>query len=269
DGAGASAEARGRSRSPLPVRARRTPVLDGLWGWCGRNPLAAALATWVVGLLLAATAGASLAAVSLGRQRDEALDNLGRAERAERDATEKLLRATLARAQALRQGGQMGQRFESLALLQEVVGLARSLDVLDERVLELRNEAVGCLALADLRVAREWRGPGARDWWMAFDPALEHYAYSDSQGNIQVLRTADHREVARLPGPGTDVREVVLRLGADGRFLAAVYGCDGRPPRLVLWEVSAAGAAPLGGSAPARGGCGLPPRGRPLPARPP
>src|SRR5207248_1055285 len=113
-----------------PIRARRVGAGERTWRWCRRNPLAAALTTSVVVLLLAATAGASLAAVSLGRQRDEAVDNLRRAERAERDATEKLLRATRARAQALRQGGQMGQRFESLALLQEAVGLARSLDVL-------------------------------------------------------------------------------------------------------------------------------------------
>ena len=92
------------------------------------------------------------------------------------------MRATLARAQALRQGGQMGQRFESLALLQEAVGLACSLDVLDESALGLRNEAVGCLALVDLRVAQEWPTPGGRDWWMTFDPTLAHYAYADPQG---------------------------------------------------------------------------------------
>src|SRR5262249_24419739 len=119
-----------------PIRARRAGAVERGSRWCRRNPLAAALATSVVVLLLAAVAGGSIAAISLGRQRDEALKNQGRAERAERDAKEKLLRATLARAQALRQGGQMGQRFESLALLQEAVGLARSLDVLDESALE-------------------------------------------------------------------------------------------------------------------------------------
>jgi hypothetical protein len=168
-----------------PIRARRAGAGERTWRWCRRNPLAAALASSVVVLLLAAAAGASLAAVSLSRQRDEAFDHQRRAERAERDAKEKLLRTTLARAQALRQGGQMGQRFESLALLREAVDLARFLDVLDQSALGLRNEAVGCLALVDLRVAQEWPAPGGRDGWMNFDPTLAHYAYADPYGNVR------------------------------------------------------------------------------------
>src|SRR5262249_46642491 len=145
----------------------------------------------------------------------------------------------------LRQGGQMGQRFESLALLHDAVNLARSLGVLDESALVLRNEAVGCLALADLRVAQEWQIPGDRHGGMTFDPSLEHYAYSDPQGNIEALRTADHRQVARLLGPGGDIREVVLRLGADGRFLAAIYWREGQLPRFFLWDFSETASARL------------------------
>jgi WD40 repeat protein len=257
-----------RSLQGEPIRARRTGAVERGWRWCRRNPLAGALATSVVVLLLAAAAGASVAAVSLGRQRDAALTNQSRAERAERDATEKLLRATLARAQALRQGGQMGQRFESLALLQEAVGLAHTLDVFDQSALELRNEAVGCLALADLRVDREWQAPGGRDGWMTFDPSLEHYAYSDPQGNVRVLRTADHQEIARLrlPGPGGDVSDVTLRLGADGRFLTAVYRRDGRPTQFFLWELSETAPERLVESAEPVGCCAFSPDGNRLAA---
>jgi WD40 repeat protein len=224
-----------------PVRARRVGAAGRTWRWCRRNPLSAALTAAVLGLLLVAATGASLAAVLLGRQRDEALGHLGRAERAERDATEKLLRTTFARAQATRRGNQVGQRFDSLRALQEAADIARSQGVFDEYALDLRNAAIGSLALADLRVLDEWDAPPRwRDSFespVAFSADLGRYAFADPQGVVTVVRADGGAEVARLRAPDGKVGGVVLAFGAAGRLLAASYWIDNSRSLLILWEV--------------------------------
>src|SRR5207237_1336015 len=76
--------------------------------------------------------------------------------RAERDASEKLFKSSLVQAQANRWSGRLGQRFQGLEALREAASLVRSLDLDRKDLLEVRNGATACLALADLRVARQW-----------------------------------------------------------------------------------------------------------------
>ena len=60
-------------------------------------------------------------------------------------------------AQARRNGGLVGRRFESLEALKKAAEHFRALGQLDEkRTLELRNEAIACLSLADLKPGKEW-----------------------------------------------------------------------------------------------------------------
>ena len=66
-----------------------------------------------------------------------------RAERAEQDATEKLRGALLVQAHAGRRSGQAGQRVESIEAVRQAAAIRPGFD--------LRNEAIACLALADLR----------------------------------------------------------------------------------------------------------------------
>jgi hypothetical protein len=77
----------------------------------------------------------------------EALANLQRAQKAEQSYKESLWQSYLDQAQARRFSGQMGRRFESLAAIQKAAAIRPSL--------ELRNEAIACMALLDLRVAKE------------------------------------------------------------------------------------------------------------------
>jgi WD40 repeat protein/tRNA A-37 threonylcarbamoyl transferase component Bud32 len=219
-----------RFLSHEPIRARRTGPLGRAGRWCRRKPAVAALLA-CVGVLAVATVAISV--VSAWRLGAEAR----RAQQAERDATEKLFKSAFTRAQALRKSGEMGQRFESLAALEEAVGIARSLGVLDEHTLALRNEVVACLALADLRVVQEWDAPAHWDS-RRFDAGLERYACADEDGDIRIFRVADRQEIARLPGPGAKVRFVDQQFSADGRFLAVTYWFAGpQPPQFVLWEL--------------------------------
>jgi serine/threonine protein kinase/WD40 repeat protein len=144
-----------------------------------------------------------------------------RAERAENEVRGKRLEAffgRLAAARATRMGGRPGQRFDSLAALQDAARLARELDVPPERLRELRNEAIASLALADMRPARAYEcGPLDR-YRVSFDDSLDRYARVGwRSGDVCVRRGSDDREEYAWKVTGHDIWP---RLSPDGQFLA-------------------------------------------------
>jgi hypothetical protein len=210
------------------IVARRASTFERAWRWCRRNPVVAAMTASVALLLLLLAVGALVAAVWLNEERKAAVIARLRAEGAEADALEqsraahaneiravraeeegrqKLWQSYLAQARAGRFSGQPGQRFDGLGAL----ALAAAI----RPALELRNEAVGCLALPDLRTASEGEGPSEQDagaW--ALDLSL------GADGTVTVAREAGGTVLARLPsahgkasraqpGPGGDVLLVV------------------------------------------------------------
>ncbi|HKB41061.1 MAG TPA: protein kinase, partial [Gemmataceae bacterium] len=213
-----------------PVQARRTSVAERVWRWCRRNRIVAGLAASVVLLLVLVAIGSGVA-VLLRAERNNAVASRERAERAEEDLQKKHERAVellkraqhaeqeasakshLAQARAYRWSGHVGQRHESLKELAAAARLQPSL--------ELRNEAIACLALADLRLAKSWDGYPVGTTCLTFDAKFERYARSDGRGNISVCRVADDGEIARLPGPGTHAFH--LHFSPDGQFLLAGY----------------------------------------------
>src|SRR5262249_54830074 len=130
-----------------------------------------------------------------------------------------------------RWSGQVGRRFGSLQ------ALAKAAEIHPD--LELRNEAVACLALADLRPL-DTKFPSEGSLRPSFDAGLERYAFSNDQGDISIRRTSDHSEVLRLPGPGS--RAWIVLFSPDGRYLAAKYHAANRlfPNRLLIWELTSA-----------------------------
>jgi serine/threonine protein kinase/WD40 repeat protein len=221
-----------RFQCDRPIQARRTGPLERTWRWCRRNPAVAALLTSVGLLLFVLAAGATVSALWL-RSR------LQRAEDAERDATEKLGGSYLAQARAGRLSRRVGQRFDSLQALAEATRIARDLHMPPQKFLDLRNEAIACLALPDLRPAGEWDGWPARSWSMDFDGELKRYARVDRQGSVSIRQVAGDEEIASFPS--TIPAEARPLLSRDGRFVA-VY-CEGLG--LKLWDLERAEQAPL------------------------
>src|SRR5260370_40300120 len=88
-----------------------------------------------------------------------------------------------------------------------------------KEVLELRNAAIAWLAVADVRVAREWHGYRTHDQLVDFDGTFEQYAVTDRQGECSVRRSADGTEIASLPG--LDLR------GSDGSAARPLFSRDG------------------------------------------
>ncbi|HEY5914080.1 MAG TPA: protein kinase [Verrucomicrobiae bacterium] len=148
-----------------------------------------------------------------------------RVERAEAESRRQLAEARLAQAQALRRTGQAGQRFDSLEVIHAAATNGPSL--------ALRSEAINALALVDLRLVGRLPAAGVSRAEPVVDFPGERYVWGDEKGNLQIRRTADDRELFRLPGEGAPP-EWILGFSRDGRFLAVRPAID----RLVVWNLA-------------------------------
>ncbi len=202
----------------------------------------AALVSGIIGTTLGMirATDAEAAAVTVAKQKERALKDreaaLTAAHRSEHNAQDQLFGALLNQARALRFGGQAGQRFDGLKALAQATGIARARGFGEAEFLKLRGEAVACLALPDLRFERTLPGKVPHGYWLAFDPALRHYVYSDGRGNLSVRRVADGVETARMPGPDGPTAWVYLRFSPDGRWLGTTHAISGRPSQTAVWE---------------------------------
>lgn len=223
-----------------PVRARRTNAWERAVKWVKRRPAAAGLLVTATLAAIGMFTGVVVHNSKLESALDQSQKNLEKARRAEEQAlraekerTLQLAIAQLRESQARRQSGLMGRRFDSLEVLAKATANFRSLGPLDAaRTVELRNEAIACLTLADMKPGRgvpkdpNWSRP------IAFDKALKLYVVRSAldenlelrdfrQGLLSVRRTADNQEVKRLLGFG--VRAVYATFSPDGRYLGVHY----------------------------------------------
>ena len=188
-----------------PILARPVATAEKVWRWCKRRPLVAGL-----GFALCAVFAAGLTGVLWQWQR---------AERHATAATDQLREAYIAQARANRRTDRLGRRHESLAAVSRAAALNPSSEQRDE----LRNEAIACFALTDLRQTREWPIPegGAEGTW-CFDARLTLYAHRSGQDEIIVENVTDARQVARLPGVGVPVAWINC-FSPDGHYLMVSY----------------------------------------------
>jgi WD40 repeat protein len=146
--------------------------------------------------------------------------------KAQYDAKRQLFEARLAQARAGRGNGQAGQRLESLKAIVGAAELARELGLEVNRLLELRNEAIASVALADVKRIKEWDGPPSDTSSVAFDADLELYARSDRRANISIRRVSDDQEQYLLRGPsdaGDNSGAAGMEFSPDGNLLAVRY----------------------------------------------
>jgi serine/threonine protein kinase/WD40 repeat protein len=211
-----------------PISARPISRPARVWRWCRRQPVVASLTGLVLAALVAVTATSSLAYVQERAHRKE-IENktteingaLKRETIAKGDATQKLYRSLVAQARANRLSRRVGQRFATLEILREASRMAHELALPEEDFLELRNEAIACFTLHDIRVAKEWQGWPTGSRQVDFDSALERYARVDKEGQVSVRRVADDVELYVFASlePG----ESWPNFSPDGRFLV-VWG---------------------------------------------
>jgi serine/threonine protein kinase/WD40 repeat protein len=239
------------------VLARRSGPATRLWRWCRRNPVTAGLSAAVLLLLISVAAVSTVAAFRLQDANEQTGRQLKRAETAEseltsslehmttarRERTESLFESHLVRARAGRFGQQVGQRFQGLTAMAEAAQIATELNLPEARVLELRSEAIACLALPDVRRTRQWDGfPRGTRGNVQFDPLMQHYARCESDVSISIRRVADDQELARLPG------DFEFQFSPDGRYVvdktrSPLHVWEWRRQKVVL-EIGISGVVP-------------------------
>jgi len=213
-----------------PIKARRITWAGKTWRWCQRNPTVSLLLGSIAALLIIIAAGASWNAHSLALERDNVKTerDLVAKERdnvlAERKvAVANLRQAYLVQAQAARFSGKPGRNFASMRALTEAAQIRPGLD--------LRNEAIACMVLPDLRPLCRFDVSLGYDRLActAFDSDLAHFAYSDPDESIVVRRTADHAQVFAAPTHGAQG----LMFSPGDRYLAALHATRG----LKVWDL--------------------------------
>jgi eukaryotic-like serine/threonine-protein kinase len=144
------------------------------------------------------------------------------------DATEKLWGSYLAEARATRTSTQTGQRFASLDTVMKAAAIRSDLAV--------RNEAIACLAISDLRVAKQMTITGhARNEAASFELNLEHYAFGDTNGNITIYAASNDFAVAVLPSTRYTLTGVCA-FSPDGRYICARYWREHEGDSYWVWD---------------------------------
>ncbi|HKX61936.1 MAG TPA: ATP-binding protein [Verrucomicrobiae bacterium] len=196
-------------RTDVNLQRQRESIRRGL---LRANAAAATILLVVIGLALAAI-------LHSNRAEGERV----RAVEAQRDAAEKLWHSLLAQARAGRNSGQAGQRFESL----EAIRLAAAL----QPSLELRNEAVACLALADLRLTHPPFATNVSK--LSVDHKMERYALADAHENILVRSITNDQLLQQLPGLNSAV-VFIHHFSPNGRYLPVHY----RDGQMRVWDLA-------------------------------
>jgi serine/threonine protein kinase/WD40 repeat protein/tetratricopeptide (TPR) repeat protein len=223
-----------------PTRWRRVGPVEQFRRWCKRNPWLAAANITAAVLTTVLAIGSTIAAWIYRDQRDQIGNNLIRisaseaeARGARTEAREALFKALLDRARAGRFSHRVGQRFDSLAALAEAARIGRELKLPAERLDRLRDEAIACMALVDMKPA----GPPIHlpegTVAFAFDEGMTRYAIRLRDGTVLVRRMGDDQEIARFKGEGD--REIwVFIFSPDGRYLASM---DKPTGAVRVWDI--------------------------------
>ncbi|HWY88884.1 MAG TPA: serine/threonine-protein kinase, partial [Gemmataceae bacterium] len=209
-----------------PIVARPPSAAYKLGKFVRRNQLFVASAALIATALVLGVAVSSWQAVKASRAEREQR-RLGEAERkARQDATENLWAAYLAQARASRYSGEGGRRFDGLAALAKAAAIRPSL--------ELRNEAIACMTLADIRaIPNSEKRFKSRQEYASPDNKLELYAVGNAAGTVSIRRVSDDGEISRVPNLGAK-GPASPAFSPDGEFLTVSYG-DGQ---LRVWSLA-------------------------------
>jgi serine/threonine protein kinase/WD40 repeat protein len=202
-----------------PIKSRPVPFYHQFWRWCQRNP-------WLAGANIAAAAMTTIVAIV-------STVAAWSYQRAETRGRERLFDSLVSQAQASRFSHRMGQRFDGLSALSQAAAIGRGLGLPPGNFDLLRDEAIACMALPDLRpIGPPIRKPEVLASF-AVDAGMTRYAFRLRDGTVLVCHAIDGQEIVRFPARGE--REFqFFGFSPDGRYLAATH-----LPRaaLTVWDI--------------------------------
>ena len=224
----------GRYLKGEPITARPVGGPERAWRWARRKPALAMSLGTMAALLIAIAVISTISAGRLKVERDAVVKNLHRAQIAEADSQDKLFESLRAQARAGRLSRRVGERFDSLDALRRAAEIGRQRGVSSDKLGNLLDEAIACMALPDMKLAGPSIPRPAGVAAFCFDSTIAHYALLSPDGTIQVFRRADAQEIARFKLRND--REVwVFTLSPDGRYLAATIQPGNT---LTIWDVA-------------------------------
>jgi serine/threonine protein kinase/WD40 repeat protein len=200
-----------------PIKARRATEFEKLWMWVRRRPAIAGLISALLLCLLAGTitsmvfavraekfaraaaareADATVARDAAWRNADEAEQQKARAEAAHLDALDKTYLAIRNEVRAMRLARQSGWRTAALEKLQGLVRLgSRNLDRVD-----LRTEALACLAEMDVRLRLKFGTPYLGAWHVRYSPDGQTIAVNDEKNSrVYLQNLTTNQELPSIP----------------------------------------------------------------------
>lgn len=212
-----------------PIQARRTTVTERVVKWGRRKPAVASLVLALHLVVVAGVIGIVAQSRRANKLADRATTEAANARSEFSRAEKELWNANLNAARAIRVAGGTGARFRSSALLQELI---RRPDLSENQILELRQEAISQIALADIAIPSNWTvHSGGRP--LAWDSQLRRYARGVGGGRIELREYPSDRVLAVFSterAVGLDD----LEIGANDQFLAALF-VDGE---LRVWNLA-------------------------------
>ncbi len=164
------------------------------------------------------------------RQRERADDEAAHAKRAELETREQLRQSYLDQARANRWSGRAGRRFDSLEVLKKAAEIRPAA--------ELRNEAIACMAMTDLRLASEWQSGEPAEARIVFSPRLESYVvFNHPQRPVTLFRLEDHAELMRAPDEVPRLQNAIT-FSSDSRYVAMASAASGASPAVLrVWDI--------------------------------
>ncbi len=209
------AEELARFQANIPIIARHTTKVERGWRWCRRHPAISVSLTSIAALLLSISVVTTVYSVLLKDQ----LKQTKTAEVAENDAKKQAIQrlwgSYLAEANAKRNSRQIGQHFEGLAAIESARLLADSIGIDEPQVAKMREAAIACLALPDVRTLGEFSRSIRPELHINFDTRRALYVYLSDQNQVVVKRFNDNQTIAEFKDFGRSIPV----LSPDGHWL--------------------------------------------------
>ena len=142
-----------RFQEGRPILARRSTSAERFWRWCRRNPWLAAANIAAVAATTILAIGSTIAAKVYYDDREKITAVAKELAKSEIQMRESLFEAQVERARAGRFSHRVGQRFDSLDALAKAAKIGRGLGYPAVKLDPLRDEAIACMALPDMRPA--------------------------------------------------------------------------------------------------------------------